>query len=87
MNTLILLAVLQGVVAVPPVRVFDPYPAVRCPRGYSVWWPAGKEFDDNKYAKCIKPIPKHRAKAVTEVSRKQTKTKKQNPSLRTASSP
>jgi hypothetical protein len=87
MNTLILLAVLQGAVAVPPIRVSDPYPGVKCPRGYSIWWPPGREFDDDKYAKCIKPIPKHPAKAVTDVSHKDHQTKKPHPSLRPASSP
>lgn len=56
MKAVILLAVLHGVVSIPPIRVFQPYPYVKCPRGYSVWWPAGKEFDNDRYAECVKPI-------------------------------
>ena len=58
MRTLVLLAVLHGVVSIPPIRVFQPYPDVKCPRGYSIWWPAGKEFDNDRYAQCIKVIAK-----------------------------
>lgn len=67
MNTLILLAVLHGFVSIPPIYVFQPYPDVKCPRGYSVWWPQGKEFDNDKYAECIKPIGKG-SRSVTDVS-------------------
>jgi hypothetical protein len=56
MHTLVLLAVLHGI-SIPPIHVFQPYPYVKCPRGYSVWWPAGKEFQNDRYAECIKPIP------------------------------
>jgi hypothetical protein len=56
MHTLILLAVLHGYVSIPPIRVFQPYPDVKCPAGYMVWWPQGKEFDNDQYAECIKPI-------------------------------
>jgi hypothetical protein len=56
MHTLILLAVLHGVVSIPPIRIFQPYPDVKCPRGYSIWWPAGKEFDNDRYAQCIQLI-------------------------------
>lgn len=63
MNTLILLAVLHGV-SISPIRVFQPYPEVKCPRGYSIWWPEGKEFDNNKYAECIKPLEKRPVKAI-----------------------
>lgn len=56
MKTVILLAVLHGVVSIPPIRVFQPYPDVKCPRGYSIWWPSGKEFDNDRYAECIKPL-------------------------------
>jgi hypothetical protein len=56
MHTLVLFAVLHGVVSIPPIRVFQPYPDVKCPRGYSIWWPVGKEFDNDRYAQCIKPI-------------------------------
>jgi hypothetical protein len=64
MPTLILLAVLQGFVSIPPIRVFQPYPDVKCPRGYSVWWPAGKEFDNDRYAECIKPITRPAARRI-----------------------
>jgi len=68
MNTLILLAVLHGVVSIPPIRVFQPYPDVKCPRGYATWWPVDKEFDNDKYAECIKPIPKPPRKAMRDIS-------------------
>jgi hypothetical protein len=56
MHTLVLFAVLHGVVSIAPIRTFQPYPGVKCPRGYSLWWPAGKEFDNDRYAQCIQPI-------------------------------
>jgi hypothetical protein len=56
MHALVLFAVLHGVVSIAPIRVFQPYPDVKCPHGYSLWWPAGKEFDNDRYAQCIKPI-------------------------------
>jgi hypothetical protein len=56
MHTLVLLAVLHGYVSIPPIRTFQPYPDVKCPAGYSVWWPQGKEFENDRYAECIKPI-------------------------------
>jgi hypothetical protein len=72
MHTLVLFAVLHGVVSIPPIRVFQPYPDVKCPQGYSVWWPAGKEFDNDRYAQCIKPIAQRSAvtqkKVVKDVS-------------------
>jgi hypothetical protein len=58
MHTLLLFAVLHGVVSIPPIRVFQPYPYVKCPQGYSIWWPAGKEFDNDRYAQCVKVIAK-----------------------------
>jgi len=67
MHTLILLAVLHAVVSISPVRVFEPYPDVKCPRGYEVWWPGGKEFDNDKYAECIKPTAKQGTKATKAV--------------------
>jgi hypothetical protein len=57
MHTLVLLAVLQGTISIAPIRVFQPYPSVKCPRGYSLWWPAGKEFENDKYAECVQPAP------------------------------
>jgi hypothetical protein len=56
MHTLILFAVLHGYVSIPPIRTFQPFPDVKCPAGYSVWWPKGKEFDNDRFAECIKPI-------------------------------
>jgi hypothetical protein len=67
MNTLILLAVLHSVVSISPIRVFQPYSDVKCPHGYSIWWPYGKEFDNDKYAECIKPIEGQRKKAIRDV--------------------
>jgi hypothetical protein len=63
MNSLILLAVLHSAVSISPIRVFQPYPNVKCPHGYSIWWPYGKEFDNDKYAECIKPIERQPKKA------------------------
>ena len=54
MHTLVLFAVLHAAVSIPPIRVFQPYPDVKCPHGYSLWWPAGKEFDNDQYAQCVK---------------------------------
>jgi hypothetical protein len=71
MHTLVLFAVLHGVVSIAPIRVFQPYPDVKCPRGYSLWWPAGKEFDNDRYAQCIQPIAQRAAqphKVVKDVS-------------------
>lgn len=61
MHTVILLAVLHGYVSIPPIRTFRPFPNVKCPAGYSVWWPQGKEFDNDRFAECIKPIKTERA--------------------------
>jgi len=68
MNTLILFAVLHSVVSISPIRVFQPYPDVKCPRGYSIWWPQGKEFDNDKYAECIKPPERRSKKAIGDRS-------------------
>ena len=64
MPALVLFVVLHGFVSIPPIHVFQPYRGVKCPHGYSVWWPAGKEFDDDRYAECIKPIARTRAKSI-----------------------
>ena len=61
MHTLVLLAVLHGYVSIPPIRTFQPFPDVKCPSGYTVWWPQGKEFENDRYAECIKPIRSKRA--------------------------
>jgi len=58
MHSLVLIAVLQGVISIAPIRVFQPYPSVKCPKGYSLWWPAGKEFNNDAYAQCVQPIGK-----------------------------
>jgi hypothetical protein len=63
MHAVILLAVLHGVISISPIREFRPSPSVKCPLGYSLWWPSGKEFDNDKYAECIKPIAQETAKA------------------------
>ena len=76
MHTLILLAVLHGYVSIPPIRVFQPFPDVKCPSGYSIWWPHGREFDNDRYAECIKPIRTYRSKAVTDVSLRRKAVKK-----------
>jgi hypothetical protein len=65
MHTLMLLAVLNGVISISPIREFRPYPSVKCvkcPRGYSLWWPSGKEFENDKYAQCIKPVAQQAVK-------------------------
>jgi hypothetical protein len=61
MHTLILLAVLHGYVSIPPIRTFEPFPDVKCPKGYSIWWPQGKEFDNDRFAECIKPVRTERS--------------------------
>jgi hypothetical protein len=58
MHTLALIAVLQGMISIAPIRMFQPYPSVKCPKGYALWWPAGKEFDNDKYAQCVQPVAK-----------------------------
>jgi len=63
MRTLVLVAVLHGVISISPIREFCPYPSVKCPPGYSLWWPSGKEFDNDKYAECLKPIAQETKKA------------------------
>jgi hypothetical protein len=70
MHTLILIAVLNGYVSIPPIRTFQPYPDVKCPAGYSIWWPQGKEFSNDQYAQCIKPIQSRRHKPLSNVSLK-----------------
>ena len=56
MDLLALAAVLTVRVSIPPIRYFEPYPRVGCPKGYSVWWPANREFDNDKYAECVKYV-------------------------------
>jgi hypothetical protein len=76
MHALVLVAVLQGVISIAPIRVFQPYPSVKCPKGYSLWWPAGKEFNNDAYAECVQPIGKQAKakpgkKITTDVSLKE----------------
>jgi len=68
MHTVILLAVLHGYVSIPPIRTFQPYPDIKCPSGYSVWWPQGKEFENDRFAECIRPIRTRNASVVKNVS-------------------
>ncbi|HYK50027.1 MAG TPA: hypothetical protein VEU94_09900 [Terriglobales bacterium] len=68
MHTLVLLAVLHGYVSIPPIRTFEPYPDVKCPSGYAIWWPQGKEFDNDRYAECRKPVVAQRTSVVKKVS-------------------
>jgi hypothetical protein len=73
MHALVLVAVLQGVISIAPIRVFQPHPYVKCPKGYSLWWPAGKEFNNDAYAECVQPIVKQASvkptkKITTDVS-------------------
>ena len=49
--------------SMPPIRYFEPYPRVGCPKGYSVWWPANREFDNDKYAECVKYVAPAKAAA------------------------
>jgi hypothetical protein len=51
---MIAMVILQIAVSIPPIRVFQPYPNMKCPQGYSLWWPDHKEFDNDKYAQCVK---------------------------------
>ena len=74
MHALVLVAVLQGLISIAPIRVFQPYPSVKCPNGYLLWWPAGKEFNNDAYAQ--QPIVKQAKaksgkKITTDVSLKQ----------------
>lgn len=76
MHALVLVAVLQGVISIAPIRVFQPYPSVKCPKGYSLWWPAGREFNNDAYAECVQRIGKEAKakpgkKITTDVSLKQ----------------
>jgi hypothetical protein len=50
-------------VSMPPIRYFEPYPRVGCPKGYAVWWPANREFDNDKYAECVKYVAPAKASA------------------------
>jgi len=68
MHTLILLAALSGYVSIPPIRIFQPFPNVKCPAGYSLWWPEGKEFSNDQYAECIKSTRAQPKKIVSNVS-------------------
>ena len=63
MHGLVLIAVLQGMISIAPIRSFQPYPSVKCPKGYTLWWPSGKEFENDKYAQCVQPIVKTAARA------------------------
>jgi hypothetical protein len=58
MHVLVLVAVLQGMISIAPIRMFQPYPSVKCPKGYTLWWPAGKEFENDRYAQCVQPVVK-----------------------------
>ncbi|HMK23701.1 MAG TPA: hypothetical protein VK466_15325 [Terriglobales bacterium] len=80
MHALILFAALQGFISIPPIRILQPYHDVKCPRGYSIWWPAGNEFDDDRYAECIKSLPKPVAKKSTPNTSRPAAT---NPNLTT----
>jgi hypothetical protein len=68
MHTLVLLAVLHGYISIPPIRTFQPFPDVKCPAGYLIWWPHGKEFDNDRFAECIKPLGAQRTSVVKNVS-------------------
>ena len=41
----------------PPIRVHRPTPTLICSAGYSIWWPEGKEFQNDRYAECVKDEP------------------------------
>lgn len=68
MHTLLLLAIFSGGVSMAPIREFQPYPHVKCPRGYSLWWPAGREFDNDRYAQCVKESATKSGKALKNAS-------------------
>jgi hypothetical protein len=65
MHTLALIAVLQGMISIAPIRMFQPYPSVKCPKGYTLWWPAGKEFENDTYAQCVQPMAKTAVRSKT----------------------
>jgi len=56
-RSMIAMLLLQIAVSIPPIRVFQPYPSLKCPKGYELWWPQYKEFDNDKYAQCVKWEP------------------------------
>ena len=64
MTTLILIAALSGYISISPIHILQPYHDVKCPHGYSIWWPVGKEFDDDRYAECIKRVVHAKAKTI-----------------------
>ena len=45
--------VVKVLATVQPLRVYEPVAEMKCPNGYDLWWPYGKEFDD-QYAECVK---------------------------------
>lgn len=79
MHTLILFAVLHGYISIPPIRTFQPYPDVKCPAGYSIWWPQGKEFENDRFAQCIKPLHPANSGVVKNVSLRSKTGAKNNP--------
>ncbi len=87
MKTVILLAVLQGVVSIPPIRVFQPYPSVKCPHGYLIWWPSGKEFDNDRYAECVKPLHTQAAKSKNTMKEVSLRPKKRTAAADTMTAP
>lgn len=70
MITLIIFALL-GQVSMPPIRVYRPFPKLVCPPGYSIWWPEGKEFQNDRYAECVKFAPEVRNAKYAPVTRKE----------------
>lgn len=46
--------ILQIAISISPIRVSQPYPHVKCPKGFELWWPDGREFENDKYAQCVK---------------------------------
>src|SRR5437016_1888461 len=59
-------------ISIQPLRLFaGPPPRLRCPAGYELWWPAGAEFEHDRYAECAKfPAARPMGKTFTKLARK-----------------
>jgi len=40
-------------ISVQPTRILTPTPKLVCPAGYSIWWPEGKESENDKYPNAL----------------------------------
>jgi hypothetical protein len=63
-----------GQASIPPIRVYLPRPKLVCPAGYSIWWPEGKEFENDRYAECVQRETAVKASKYTPAEKKQGET-------------